>query len=411
MASLSARELKQMLEQDNEEFIMPESPRRARRQRPPKHMRSASANENTESSHSDPVSEKAATKAQAPAPSPAPATESPKPAAAKKAQTAKEPETESKKMSTPKPTTSSTSTKPVKEEVIDVEARVVTEGEKPPATATETLAEASAAAEAPEQPAQHEDGPVAKLVKAIPMLSDADESADEELDPEAQLVVDKITKASQSESVITKMSNKVDGITIGVMSRVMLEAVGHGGKKVVEDKFHPESILFEYLQPKSCKQIGKDFVQLLFGVDAAYRGGNHFDTIPHLMDKDRGQNFRGHTLTLLMDFLGGKVSGIVFNDESRQMVTTFENGSSVQFTVLDDGQVVIDWSSSYGARGVFEKNELVNGNAVDLDKALPALDFVIRDRVVENFTIGVGEAILAELTAEATKEEGKTSSK
>ena len=129
------------------------------------------------------------------------------------------------------------------------------------------------------------------------------------------------------------------------------------------------------------------------------------------MDKDRGQNFRGHTLTLLMEFLSGKVAGVVFSDESRQMIATFANGSNVCFTVLDDGKVVIDWSSDYTAKGVFEKNALINGDTVDLDKALPAIDFVVRDRVVENFTVGIGEAILAELSAELTGEEVKASSK
>lgn len=312
-------------------------------------------------------------------------------------------------MSNTKPSVSATPTKPAKADVIDVEARSVPGAEKPPATATETLTEAIVSIEFPKQSAQHEDGPVAKLVKAIPILSDADGA--ELTDDKGQEIIKKITDISQSDSMVTKMSKDVDGITVGVMSRVMLEAVGHGGRKAVEDKFQAESVLFEYLQPKSWRQIGKDFVQLLFGVDAAYRGGNQFDTIPHLMDKDRGQNFRGHTLTLLMEFLSGKVAGVVFSDESRQMIATFANGSNVCFTVLDDGKVVIDWSSDYTAKGVFEKNALINGDTVDLDKALPAIDFVVRDRVVENFTVGIGEAILVELSAELTGEEVKASSK
>lgn len=409
MANLSARELKRLIEQDNEEFIMPASPRRNKRQRPPKHMRSESASENTESSQSDTVPEKAAAAPQKPAPSAEPAPAPTKPAAAKHTEAAKAHVTESKKMTTSKSSVSTTSAKAVKAEVIDVDARVVPGADKPPKTAAETLKEAAAAesAELPKQSAKHEDGPVAKLVKAIPILTDADGNAvSEDKD-----MIKKITDISQSDSVITKMSNNVDGITVGVMSRVMLEAVGHGGKKAIEDKFQAESVLFEYLQPKSWRQIGKDFVQLLFGVDAAYRGGNQFDTIPHLMDKERGQNFRGHTLTLLMEFLSGKVANIVFNDESRQMIATFANGGNVCFTVLDDGKVVIDWSSDYTAKGVFEKNALINGDTVDLDKALPAIDFVVRDRVVENFTIGIGEAILAELSAELTGEEVKASTK
>lgn len=409
MASLSARELKQLIDQDSEEFIMPASPRRNKRQRPPKHMRSESANENTESSQSEPVSEKAAVAPQKPAPSAEPAPEPTKPAAVKQAPAAKAPVTESKKMSNTKPSVSATPTKPAKADVIDVEARSVPGAEKPPATATETLTEAIVSIEFPKQSAQHEDGPIAKLVKAIPILSDADGA--ELTDDKGQEIIKKITDISQSDSMVTKMSKDVDGITVGVMSRVMLEAVGHGGRKAVEDKFQAESVLFEYLQPKSWRQIGKDFVQLLFGVDAAYRGGNQFDTIPHLMDKDRGQNFRGHTLTLLMEFLSGKVAGVVFSDESRQMIATFANGSNVCFTVLDDGKVVIDWSSDYTAKGVFEKNALINGDTVDLDKALPAIDFVVRDRVVENFTVGIGEAILVELSAELTGEEVKASSK
>lgn len=411
MAHLSARELKKLIDQDREEFVMPASPRRTKRQRPPKHMRSESASEHTESSQSDPVPEKAAVAPQKPAPSAEPAPAPTKPAAAKHTEAAKAHVTESKKMTTSKPSVSATSTKAAKAEVIDVDARVVPGADKPPKTAAETLKEAAAAesAELPKQSAKHEDGPVAKLVKAIPILTDADGVAVSE--DKGQDMIKKITDISQSDSVITKMSNNVDGITVGVMSRVMLEAVGHGGKKAIEDKFQAESALFEYLQPKSWRQIGKDFVQLLFGVDAAYRGGNQFDTIPHLMDKERGQNFRGHTLTLLMEFLSGKVANVVFNDESRQMITTFANGSNVCFTVLDDGKVVIDWSSDYTAKGVFEKNALINGDTVDLDKALPAIDFVVRDRVVENFTIGIGEAILAELSAELTGEEVKASTK
>ena len=158
-------------------------------------------------------------------------------------------------MSNTKPSVSATSTKPAKAEVIDVEARSVPGAEKPPATATETLAEAIVANEFPKRSAQHEDGPVAKLVKAIPILSDDDGA--ELTDDKGQEIIKKITDISQSDSMISKMSKDVDGITVGVMSRVMLEAVGHGGRKAVEDKFQAESVLFEYLQPKSWRQIGR----------------------------------------------------------------------------------------------------------------------------------------------------------
>ena len=397
MGNLSSRELKNLLNQDREDFIMPDSPRRNKRQRPPKHMRSSSDIQDTESRQPEPVSEKTAPAPQAPAPSATPAPATIKPAAAKKVHVAKAPVAESKKMTTTA-STPAVDTKAAKPEVDVKEKTIIPESN-----------DTQEQVEIPNQSIRHEDGPVAKLVKAIKITNDGDPDA--ELGENAQNVIKKLTDAAESPSVFNKMSKDVDGITVGVMSHVMLEAVGHGGKKIVEDKFRSEQALFEYLQPKTWKQIGKDFVQLLFGVEAAYRGGNHFDTIPHLMDKDRGASFRGHTLTLLMEFLADKVAGVTYSDESRQMIATFANGSNVCFTVLDDGKVVTDWSGDYGAHSVFEKNALINGVSVDIDKALPAIDFVIRDRVVENFTIGVGEAILAELASKLTGDEAKASSK